>query len=87
MVFYLGWARGFSRKNCVFFISADSQEQSVQTGLLTVCENLATCERTQFTHLLCLVLLKLNKWYQTGYLLQKINILRDPKDEYTTRHI
>ena len=31
-----------------------SQEQSVQTGLLIVCENLATCERTQFTPLLCL---------------------------------
>ena len=38
-----------------------SQEQSVQIGLLTVCENLATCEKTQFTPLLYLVLLKLNR--------------------------
>ena len=65
MVFHLSWARGFPSKNLVFSIFVDiyflpSQEQSVQTGLLTVCENLATCEKTQFTPLLCLVLLKLN---------------------------
>jgi len=65
VVFHLGWARGFSRKNLVFSIFANiyflpSQEQSVQIGLLTVCENLATCEKTQFTPLLYLVLLKLN---------------------------
>ena len=44
--FHLGWARGFPRKNLVFSIFTNiyflpSQEQSVQTGLLTVCENLA----------------------------------------------
>ena len=65
VVSHLGWARGFPRKRLVFSIFANiyflpSQEQSVQIGLLTVCENLATCGRTQFTPLLCLVLLKLN---------------------------
>ena len=59
--FYLGWARGFPRKNRVFFISADiyflfCQEHPVRTGISTICENLATFGRTQFTPLLCLVL-------------------------------
>ena len=59
--FYLGWAQGFPRKNtCVLYFYniylLPSQEQPVQSGQLTVCENQV---RTQFTPL-CLVLLKLN---------------------------
>jgi len=66
VVVYLGWVRGFPRKNIMSSISANiyflpSQEQSVQTGSVTVCKKLATFERTQFTHPWCLVLLKINR--------------------------
>ena len=51
MVFYLGWAQGFPRKNRVFRIlfcstvlncSLPSQEQAARTGAVAVCEKLAT---------------------------------------------
>jgi len=51
MVFYLGWAQGFPRKNsCVHYFRIiyllPSQEQPARSGELTVCENQA---RTEFT--------------------------------------
>ena len=89
MVFHLDWARGFPRKNCVFSISANiyflpSQEQSVQTSLLTVYENLATYGKEQFTPRLCLVLLKLNRSYRFWiYIAQVTKRKIEPKVRHT----
>ena len=59
--FYLGWARGFLRKNRVFIIPLNfcfllCQEQPVQTGSQAVCKNFANFVKTQFTPLLCFVI-------------------------------
>ena len=82
MVFYLGWARGFPRKNHVFFISADiyfllCQEHPVRTGISAVCENLIILDKTQFTPLLCFVLSNLTKDMEETNVVLSIKIIRD----------
>ena len=98
VVFYLGWAQDFSRKNRVFiifnlfiisiplnFCFLLCQEQPVRTGSKAVCENFTQIVKMQFTPLLCFVLSNLTSGIRAGSPL-KINILRDPEDEYTTWH-
>jgi len=63
VVFYLGWAQGFPRKNTRVLCFRNiylllSQENPAQSGKLTVCKNQA---RTQFTPLVPCIL-KTQQW-------------------------
>jgi len=83
VVFYLDWAQGFPRKNCMFIILLNfffllCQEQPVQKGSQAVCENFAKIVKTQFAPLLCFVLLNLTGGIRVGFSL-KANTLRDPR--------
>ena len=94
MVFYLGWTQGFPRKNCVFtiyffpqyFAYCYVQKQPVRTGVPTVCEKLAKAFKNTIHSPSCVLVLINSTSGIKASSLQRLHILRDPKDEYSTRY-